>query len=414
MSEETIDPGSAAVSGQTIRADFPILAREVNGAPLTYLDNAATSQKPVMVLDAERRYYEEINANVHRAAHRLADDATAALEGARDKVARLLGAAESREIIFTRGATEAINLVAASLAERIQPDDTILISELEHHANIVPWQMLAARTGARLIACPATDAGDMDMDAFHRLLGPRTRIAAFAQIGNALGNVNPVAQLVKAARSSGALSLVDGAQAIQHLDINVRDLGCDFYVCSAHKAFGPTGIGALYGRAELLEAMPPWQGGGEMIERVTLERTDYNELPWKFEAGTPNIAGAVGFGAAVDYLNSIPRTALARQESRLVAEAVARLRQIQGLRIIGEPQQRSAIVSFLPERGHPQDIGALLDQQGVAVRTGHHCAMPLMQRLGIDGTVRASFALYNVEADLDRLMTSLDKALSLM
>ena len=394
-----------------ISGDFPILARTVNGAPLTYLDNAATSQKPRSVIDAVRRYYEHCNANVHRAAHALADEATAAMEGARAKVQELLGAAESREIVFTRGTTESINLVAAGLAGRFKPRDEILITEMEHHSNIVPWQMLRQRSGAQLLAARVTADGEIDLDDFHAKLSPRTKLVAVSHVSNALGTVNPIEALIPAAHDQGAMALIDGAQAVQHLDVNVQRLACDFYAFSAHKAFGPTGIGALYGRADLLEELPPHQGGGEMIEHVTIDATTYNQLPYKFEAGTPNIAGAVGFGAAIDYLGALPRQELRRREQALVELALSRLKQVPGVRIVGEPGRRSSIISFLTDGGHAHDFGTLLDQQGVAVRTGHHCAMPLMERLGVSGTIRASFALYNSEADVQRLIAGVEKAM---
>ena len=394
-----------------ISGDFPILARTVNGAPLTYLDNAATSQKPRSVIDAVRRYYEHCNANVHRAAHALADEATAAMEGARGKVQELLGAAESREIVFTRGTTESINLVAAGLAGRFKPGDEILITEMEHHSNIVPWQMLRQRSGAQLLAARVTADGEIDLDDFHAKLSPRTKLVAVSHVSNALGTVNPIETLIQAAHDQGAMALIDGAQAVQHLDVNVQRLACDFYAFSAHKAFGPTGIGALYGRADLLEELPPHQGGGEMIEHVTIDATTYNQLPYKFEAGTPNIAGAVGFGAAIDYLGALPRQELRRREQALVELALSRLKQVPGVRIVGEPGRRSSIISFLTDGGHAHDFGTLLDQQGVAVRTGHHCAMPLMERLGVSGTIRASFALYNSEADVQRLIAGVEKAM---
>lgn len=393
-----------------IGGDFPLLARSVNGAPLTYLDNAATTQKPRSVLDAVRRYYEHYNANVHRAAHALAEEATAAMENARAKVQDLIGAGESREIIFTKGTTEGINLVASGLSERFGRGDEILITEMEHHSNIVPWQMLCQRSGARLVAARVTPAGEIDLEDFHAKLGARTKLVAISHVSNALGTVNPVQALVQAAHAQGAMALIDGAQAVQHLDLNMRALDCDFYVFSAHKMFGPTGIGALYGKADLLDELPPYQGGGEMIEHVSIAETTYNQLPYKFEAGTPNIAGAVGFGAAIDYLLRLPRQALREREQGLVSLALSRLKQIPGVRIIGEPGERASIISFLVEGGQAHDFGTLLDQQGVAVRTGHHCAMPLMERLGVSGTIRASFALYNSEADVGRLIAGVEKA----
>ena len=394
-----------------ISGDFPILARRVNGQPLTYLDSAATTQKPQVVIDAIRRYYAHTNANVHRAAHALAEEATAALEDARSKVAALIGASEARELIFTRGTTEGINLVAACLTKRFGPGDEVLITEMEHHSNIVPWQLLCQRSGAALTACRVTPAGEIDLEDFHAKLGPRTKLLAVGHVSNALGTLNPVAELIEAAHRQGALALIDGAQAVQHLDVDVRGLDADFYAFSAHKLFGPTGIGALYGKAALLEELPPYQGGGEMIEHVSIERTTYNQLPYKFEAGTPNIAGAVGFGAAVGYLAGLPLHALREQEAALVSQAVSHLKQIPGVRLVGEPDKRVSVVSFLIDGGHPHDFGTLLDQQGIAVRTGHHCAMPLMERLGIPGTIRASFALYNSATDVERLVAGIEKAI---
>ena len=398
-------------SSSDISGDFPILARQVNGQPLTYLDSAATTQKPQAVIDAIRRYYEHYNANVHRAAHLLADEATAAMEEARAKIASLIGAGEARELIFTRGTTEGINLVAACLTARFAAGDEVLITEMEHHSNIVPWQLLCQRSGAALTACRVTPSGEIDLEDFHAKLGPRTKLVAVGHVSNALGTVNPVAELIDAAHRQGALALIDGAQAVQHLDVDVGDLDCDFYAFSAHKLFGPTGIGALYGKAALLEDLPPYQAGGEMIEHVSIERTTYNQLPYKFEAGTPNIAGAIGFGAAVDYFSDLPCQALRDREAALVSQAVSHLKQIPGVRMVGEPRERVSVVSFLIDGGHPHDFGTLLDQQGIAVRTGHHCAMPLMERLGIPGTIRASFALYNSAADVERLVAGVEKAI---
>ena len=394
-----------------ISGDFPLLGRTVNGQPLAYLDNAATTQKPRQVLDAIRDYYEGHNANVHRAAHAIADEATTAFEGAREKIRGLVGAARSDEIVFTRGTTEAINLVAAGMTSMTRPGDEILITEMEHHSNIVPWQMLCERTGTVLVAARITPAGEIDLDDFHARLGAKTRLVAVGHVSNALGTVNPVADLIRAAHRFGARVLIDGAQAVQHIPIDVQQLGCDFYAFSGHKMFGPTGIGALYGKAELLNALPPYQGGGEMIEQVTLARTTYNRLPYKFEAGTPNIAGAVGFGAAADYLAALPHAELLAREQALVDSAVNRLKQLPGVQIIGEPGERLSVVSFLVDGGHPHDFGTLLDQQGIAVRTGHHCAMPLMERLGIPGTIRASFSLYNCAEDVERLVAGVQKAM---
>ncbi len=397
---------------ERLRLDFPILKREVNGAPLVYLDNAATSQKPEVVLQAIDAYYRNCNANVHRAAHALSDEATRAFEDARERVRQFVNAASTSEIVFTRGTTEAINLVANCLTGQLRPGDEILITHLEHHSNIVPWQMLAQRSGARIVAAEIADSGDIDLDDFQAKLSERTRMIAIGHISNALGTINPVHRIVELARSAGATTLIDGAQAVAHLAVDVRSLGCDFYAFSGHKMFGPTGIGVLYGRESLLDGMPPWQGGGEMIEHVSIEKSTYNRLPYKFEAGTPNIAGAIGLAAAIDYMSGIPRDDACAHEDRLVDLTLSQLRQMEGVQLVGEPAQRSSVVSFLVDNSHPHDIGTLLDQQGVAVRTGHHCAMPLMQRLGIPGTIRASVGLYNSEGDVERFVAALRKALS--
>jgi cysteine desulfurase / selenocysteine lyase len=392
-----------------VRADFPMFARRAGERTPVYLDSAATTQKPRAVIQALVDYYERDNANVHRAAHALAERATRAFEDSREKVRAFINAADAEEIVFTRGTTESINLVAATLDGRIRPGDEILISVLEHHANIVPWQMLCRRTGAKLVACDITDQGDIDLDSFHRLLGPRTALVALGHVSNALGTINPVAELVAAARGSGALTLIDGAQAVAHLPVDVQGLDCDFYAFSGHKMFAPMGIGVLYGRRDILASLPPWQGGGEMIERVTIETSTYQGLPFRFEAGTPNVAGAVGLGAAIDYLNGLPREALLRREDDLVRHAVSALRQMPDVRLLGEPRERLSVVSFVMAGCHPNDVGTLLDQQGIAVRSGHHCAMPLMDRLGVPGTVRAAFSLYNDETDLDALLQGVDK-----
>lgn len=400
----------------SIRSDFPILKRKHRDRELVYLDSAATTQKPAAVINAIETYYREHNANVHRAAHVLAAEATSMMEQARENVATFINAARPAEIIFTRGTTEAINLVAncieGALPHTLGPGDEILITAQEHHANIVPWQMLCQKTGASLVAVDILDSGDIDINDFQTKLNPNVRLACFSHISNALGTVNPVSQLVRTAKASGAITLVDGAQAVVHQDIDVRQLDCDFYAFSGHKMFGPTGIGVLYGRETLLDQMPPWQGGGEMIEKVTLTTSTYQKAPHRFEAGTPNIAGIIGLGAAIDYLNSIDRSALVSAEEKRVDAALSHLRQIPGLRIVGEPAQRSAVISFLIDGSHPHDLGTLLDQQGVAVRTGHHCAMPLMERLKIPGTVRASFSLYNNDTDVERLIEGVYKAAS--
>ena len=390
-----------------LRAEFPLLAAV---GELTYLDSAATTQKPTAVLDAIRNYYVHDNANVHRAAHSLADRATTAFENARVKAQKFIGAAHPHEIVWTRGTTESINLVAQSYgASMLRAGDEILVSVMEHHSNIVPWQLVAQRTGASLKAIDVNDRGEIDLDDYARKLNSRTRIVAIGHVSNALGTINPIKQMIATAHAAGAVVLIDGAQAAAHLPIDVVDLDCDFYALSAHKMFGPTGIGVLYGKSHLLDAMPPWQGGGEMIETVTIERTTYNRLPYKFEAGTPDIAGVVGLGAAIDYLDSIDAQALRAYEARIMAIARARLGQLEGVRIVGNATAHTGVVSFVVDGSHPHDVGTLLDQQGIAVRSGHHCAMPLMQRLNIPGTVRASFCLYNSERDIDRLVAGIEK-----
>jgi cysteine desulfurase/selenocysteine lyase len=393
-----------------LRAQFPLLSQQVNGRPLVYLDNAATTQKPQAVLDAIDTYYREYNSNVHRGAHALADRATAAMENARATVRRFLNAADTREVIWTRGTTESINLVANTWGtQNLRAGDEIIVSSLEHHANLVPWQMLCARSGARLRVIPMSDAGELDQAAFAQLLNARTKLLAIGHVSNALGTVNPVAEMIRQAKAAGAVVLVDGAQAAGHFPVDVQALGCDFYAFSAHKVFGPTGSGVLWGRRALLEAMPPWQGGGEMIETVTFERSTWNQLPYKFEAGTPHIEGCIGTGAALEWLLAQDRAALAAHEDALLARAQARGADFPGLRPVGTARHKAGVFSFLLEGAHPNDVGTLLDQQGVAVRTGHHCTMPLMQRLGIPGTVRASFSVYNTLEEVDTLFTALEK-----
>lgn len=394
----------------SIRDDFPILERSSRGKPLVYLDNAATTQKPRVVIDAINNYYQTSNANVHRAAHELAEQATMAMEDARAKVRDFINASRVEEIVFTRGTTEAINLLANVLSERVTPAQDIVITELEHHSNIVPWQMLAQRTGAQIKVIAVDDQGNIDLDDAANKITHNTAILAFTHVSNGLGSVNPAAQLIALAKAVNALTIVDGAQAALHLRLDVQSLDCDFYVFSGHKVYGPTGIGVLFGRYDLLCELPPWQGGGEMIEHVSFQQSTYQLPPYRFEAGTPNIADAIGLGAAIGYLQRIPREQLVAAEDRLIDQALSGLKQVTGVRIIGEPTQRSAVISFLMEQGHPNDVGTLLDQQGVAVRTGHHCNMPLMQRLGIAGTVRASFSLYNNEEDVVRLLEAVDKA----
>ncbi|MGK8175057.1 SufS family cysteine desulfurase [Aeromonas dhakensis] len=393
-----------------LRSQFPALAQEVNGHPLVYLDNAATTQKPKAVLDALNHYYRADNANVHRAAHALSGRATRAFEDARETVARFINAPRSHEVIWTRGTTEAINLVAQSWGmSELRAGDEVVLSTLEHHANIVPWQLVAQRTGAVIRVIPLDERGDLDMAAYLAMLGARTRLVSVAHVSNALGTVNPVEQIVAAAKAAGALTLIDGAQAVAHLEVDVQTIGCDFYVFSGHKLYGPTGIGVLWGRTELLERMPPWQAGGEMIDRVSFSGTTFNSLPFKFEAGTPHIAGAIGLAAAIDFVMEQDRGLLASYEAVLTDYLVAGLRQVPGLHLVGEPGQRAGAVSFLLADIHPQDAATLLDMQGIALRVGHHCAMPLMESLGIGGTMRASLACYNNRDDVDALLAALHK-----
>lgn len=393
------------------RADFPILAQQVRGEPLAYLDNAATTQKPHAVLDAIDRYYREINANIHRGVHTLSMRATDAYESAREKIRGFINAADPCEVIFVRGTTEAINLVAQSYGRaHIGPGDEILISHMEHHSNIVPWQMLCEQTDALLKVIPVNEAGELDRVGFEKLLNPRTRLLALAHVSNALGTINPVRELIARAHDLGAVVLIDGAQAVAHLAVDVRALDCDFYAFSAHKMFGPTGVGVLYGKRALLENMPPYQGGGDMIKAVRFERTLYNDLPHRFEAGTPNIAGVIGLGAAVDYLASLGFEAIGRCEDELLAYATRRVSEIPGVRFIGTAREKASVLSFVLDGMHPHDVGTVLDHHGVAVRTGHHCAMPLMERFSVPATVRASFAFYNTLEEIERLLGGLHKA----
>ena len=403
------------MSKYSIRADFPILDSQINGQPLCYLDNAATTQKPAVVIDAMNRYYRADNANVHRAAHTLAERATNAMESARLSVARFINAASSDEIIFTRGTTESINLVASSFSRSLQPGDEVLTTVMEHHSNFVPWMMAAKQAGARLVSVEVSPDGEIDRDDFRNRLTDRTRLVAFTHVSNALGTVNPITELISDIRSrSDACILIDGAQAILHLQVDVQALDVDFYAFSAHKMYGPTGMGVLYGKRHRLEALAPWQFGGEMIERVTLDDVTFNRLPYRFEAGTPNIAGAVGLGAAITYLEQIPRAQLLAQEAQLVDEVVTELARMPGIRLIGQPAHRLGVVSFVVSDLHAHDVGTLLDQQGVAVRTGHHCTMPLMDHLGVTGTVRASFSLYNERIDLERFILAMRKVLTFL
>jgi cysteine desulfurase/selenocysteine lyase len=393
------------------RADFPILAEKVHGKPLVYLDNAATSQKPRAVIEAISSYYEHHNANVHRGVHRLSELATADYEGAREKVRAFIKARSTKEIIYTRGTTEAINLVAQAYARpQLVAGDEILLTQMEHHSNIVPWQLLAGQTGATLKVVPITDAGELEPGAFERLLGPRTRLAVFGHVSNALGTVNPVKEMTALAHARGVTVAVDGAQAVPHMPVDVQDLGCDFYAFSGHKMFAPTGIGILYGKEKLLEAMPPWQGGGEMIRIVRFDQTTYNDLPHKFEAGTPDIAGAVGLGAAVDYLNQVGLPAIQEYEHGLLDYLMGQLAAVKGLRLVGTARHKAGVQSFVMEGIHPHDLGTIVDQEGVAIRTGHHCAMPVMERFDLPATARASLAFYNTRQDVDALVKALGKA----
>ena len=391
-----------------VRKDFPILEREVHNHPLAYLDNAASSQKPSAVIDAVSNYYRTTHANIHRGVHRLSEEATAAYEAARGKVAGFVGAARPEEIVFVRGTTEAINLVSqAYLRPQIREGDEILITHMEHHSNIVPWQMVCAQTGAKLRVAPINEAGEVQIDEFAKLLNERTRMVAFAHVSNALGTVNPVHEMTRLARQTKAAILIDGAQAAPHLKLDVADLDCDFYAFSGHKLYGPTGIGALYGRFELLDAMEPYQGGGEMILEVRFDGTTYNVVPQKFEAGTPNIAGAIGLGAAIDYLEELGIEAIAGHENQLLDYATEKFRQVGGIRLIGTSKHKAGVLSFTLGEIHPHDIGTILDREGIAVRTGHHCAQPVMDFYGVPATTRASFAAYNTFEEIDRLVTSL-------
>lgn len=394
-----------------LRADFPALAQQVNGHPLIYLDSAATSQKPACVIDAIAEYYRKDNANVHRGVHELSERATRAYEGARDRLQRFIGAPSRREIVFTRGTTDAINLVAQSFVRpRIKPGDEILISGLEHHSNIVPWQLVCEQTGAKLRVATLDDRGDVPLEAVTALLSDRTRILAVSHVSNALGTVNPVREMIAAARDRNVPVLLDGAQALPHMPVDVKALDCDFYALSAHKMFGPTGVGALYGREALLAEMPPYQGGGDMISMVSFEETRYNELPYKFEAGTPNIAGVVGFGRAIEYLEAIGMAAISEYEHALLEYALDVLAEVPGLRFIGRPGHRAGVVSFVLDGIHPHDLGTIVNAEGIAIRTGHHCAMPVMSHFKVPATARASLALYNNREDIRRLASALVRA----
>ena len=397
-----------------IRANFPILSRKVNGQPLVYFDNAATSQTPTQVIEVITDYYTRLNSNIHRGVHKLSQEATEAYEAARKTIQQHFNAAHAQEIILTAGTTESINLIASGYTSLLKTGDELLISALEHHSNIVPWQMLCERTGAQLKVIPMTERGTLDMDAFDTLLNSKTALVFVNHVSNALGTVNPIERIISKAHAVGAEVLIDGAQACPHIKPNVQELDADYYVTSAHKLCGPTGVGMLYGKGELLNKLPPYQGGGEMIATVTFEKTTYADLPHKFEAGTPNIAGGIAFGAALDYMNSIGFNEIAAYEEELLNHATTALKQIPGVKIYGEASEKTAVISFNVEGIHPYDIGSILDQMGIAVRTGHHCAQPIMDYYQIPGTVRASFSFYNTKEEIDRMVEGLKKAISML
>jgi cysteine desulfurase/selenocysteine lyase len=401
---------STALSIAGCRHHFPVLRQWVNGKPLVYLDNAATSQKPQVVIDAMMRYYESENSNIHRGVHYLSERATEAYEGVRRKVARFVNAPDPAEIIFVRGTTEAVNLVSYSYGRKsIGPGDEVVISAMEHHSNIVPWQMVCEEKGARLRVIPMDDRGVLQLDEYENLLNERTKIVAVVHVSNALGTINPVKEMVATAHRRGIPVLVDGAQAVPHMKVDVQELDCDFYAFSAHKMFGPTGVGVLYGKTHHLAAMPPYQGGGDMIKSVTFEKTIYNDLPYKFEAGTPNIGGGIGLGAAVDYLVELDMDAVAAHERDLLLYATAAVQQIPGVHIIGTAPAKAGVLSFVIDGIHPHDIGSILDDEGIAIRTGHHCAQPVMKRFGVPATARASFAFYNTKEEIDALVRGIDR-----
>jgi cysteine desulfurase/selenocysteine lyase len=406
---------TAILDIQAIRKQFPILHQQVNGKPLVYLDNAATSQKPQSVINALTAYYEGYNANIHRGAHYLAAKATDIYEQTRHKIAQFLNAPSSDEIIFTRGTTEGINLVAGTFGRKmIQKGDEIIISAMEHHSNIVPWQMLCEEKGAVLKVIPITENGELILEEYEKLLSEKTKLVSIVHISNALGTINPVKEIIQKAHKVGAKVLVDGAQGAVHLDIDVQDLDCDFYAFSGHKVYAPTGIGALYGKRTILEAIPPYHGGGEMIKEVTFEKTTYNDLPFKFEAGTPNIADVIAFGTALDFVADLGKNNIAAHEQQLLEYGTQKIQEIEGLRIIGTAKHKASVISFVFDDIHHSDVGTLLDNQGIAVRTGHHCTQPLMKRLGLSGTTRASFAVYNTFEEIDALVAGLQKVVKMM
>jgi len=407
---KTITNTPAPFDVEKFRNDFPILNEQVHGKPLVYLDNAATSQKPKQVIESLDAYYRETNSNIHRGVHTLSEKATAIYEKARDKVKVFINADSTKEIVFVRGATEAINLVAQSFGRNtLKPGDEIIITELEHHSNIVPWQILVEQTGATLNYIPINDAGELILEEYEKLLSDKTRIVAVGHISNALGTINPIKTIIDKAHAVGAKVIVDGAQAVPHTRVDVKELDCDFYVFSGHKLFGPTGIGVLYGKEAVLESMPPYQGGGDMIQMVTMEKSTYNALPYKFEAGTPHIAGVIGLGAAIDYVNELGLEAAAQYEIELLDYANEQASQISGLNFIGTAENKTSILSFTLDGIHPHDIGTILDGEGVAIRAGHHCAMPVMERFNIPATARASFAFYNTRKEVDALIQAIDK-----
>ncbi|NQW22624.1 MAG: cysteine desulfurase [SAR202 cluster bacterium] len=402
----------AAFDVNKVRGDFPLLKQQVNGNPLIYLDNGATSQKPQSVIDAIVRYYTTTNSNVHRGVHTLSQLATEDYEGARAKIRKFINAGEDREIIFTRNTTEGINLVAHSYARHnVGPGDDIIVSNMEHHSNIVPWQMLCEEKGANLRVVPIDDTGELLMDEYEKMLGPRTKLVSITHVSNALGTILPAAKIVQMAHAHGAAVLLDGAQAVPHMPVDMKELDCDFYAFSGHKLFGPTGIGILYGKAEFLEAMPPFMGGGDMIKSVTFEKTIYNDLPYKFEAGTPDIAGAIALGAAVDYVSNLGFDQITAHEEELLRYGTEALSSIAGVKLIGTAAHKAGILSFVMDKAHPHDIGTILDEQGIAIRTGHHCAQPVMQRFQIPATARASLAFYNTKEDIDALVKGIDRVL---
>ena len=404
MSTALREPRASAYDVEAIRRDFPILSLQVYGKPLVYLDNAASAQKPSSVIEAEREVYERCYANIHRGVHYLSVHATDDYDASREKARAFLNAAEAQEIVFVRGTTEAVNLVAQTWGRaNVRAGDEILITALEHHSNIVPWQMLCEEKGARLAVAPILDSGEVDLDALARLLTPRTRMVSIAHLSNALGTVLPVARIAELAHAAGALVFVDGAQAVPRMPVDVRALGVDFYAFSSHKIYGPTGVGVLYGRADLLDAMPPYQGGGDMIRSVTFEKTTYNSLPYKFEAGTPNIAGGIAFGAALDYVTGVGLTRIEAHEHDLLTYATEAVSAIPELRIVGTAREKAGVLSFVLDGVHPHDIGTVLDREGIAVRTGHHCAQPVMDRFGLPATARASFGMYNTREEVDAL-----------